>query len=387
LSRLVGLLADGRGTASVRSQAAYRAGFIASDLGDDAQTLALAQQALTEAQAGADGIGEIRARRVISSCLFGHRGDVAMARQHIETAIRLATEQDDDLLTAKCMLVLAEIVFVTGSLHDASERVQQILDGPAGTLPSIAMNAHAQLGDILRLRGCYADSRRETTKALALAESINSLSTVIGAHLDLADTESALGRFDDAAAHIAVAEELNPDTAHTWDAVFLIARADLALARGDDVEALRFVEQAAALEDESYSAGFQGVANVRYLGDAQLSVGNTNAALTAYRQLIAKATAAQDACRLAEGHEGYAATACALGNTDDAHQHLTAAREIRDRTHSQRLPRPAVDRLIATLEAEHTARVTSPPPPPADDDWRYMPNEGTDAQARSTSPT
>ena len=222
------------------------------------------------------------------------------------------------------------------------------------------------LGDILRLRGCYAAARAETTKALALAESINSLPSVIGAHLDLADIESAVGHFDDAAAHIAVAEELNPDTAYTWDAVFLIARADLASAREDNVEALHFVEQAAALEDESYSAGFQGVANVRYLGDAQLSVGNTNAALTAYRQLIAKAAAAQDACRLAEGHEGYAATACALGKSDEAHEHLTAAREIRDRTHSQRLPRPAVDRLIASLEAGHTTDATSAPPADCD---------------------
>ena len=61
---------------------------------------------------------------------------------------------------------------------------------------------------------------------------------------------------------------------------FLIARADLALARGDNVEALQLAEQAAALEDESWSAGVQGVANARYLGDAQLGVGNANDALT-----------------------------------------------------------------------------------------------------------
>ena len=176
--------------------------------------------------------------------------------------------------------------------------------------------------------------------------------TIVSAHLDLASIECADGRFEDCAAHIAIAEKLNPETAHTWECNFLIARADLALARGDNVEALQLAEQAAALEDESWSAGVQGVTNARYLGDAQLGVGNANDAPTTYQQLIAKATAAQYACRLAEGHEGSAAAESALGNNQDAHEHLAAAKEIRERTRSQRLPRPAVDRLLATLEAD-----------------------------------
>ena len=70
LSRIVGLLARGDGSPAARSQAAYSAGFIASHMGDDGATLALAEQALAEAQAGSDRLGEIRARRVISDCVF-----------------------------------------------------------------------------------------------------------------------------------------------------------------------------------------------------------------------------------------------------------------------------------------------------------------------------
>ena len=352
LSRIVGLLASGDGSPALRSQAAYRACFIASQMGDDGATLALAQQALAEAQAGSDRLGEIRARRVISSCLYNHRGDVARARQHIEEAIELATDEASDLLLAKCMLQLADIALYTGSLDEASDRIQQVLDGPAGSIPAIEMNARSLLSDIMYFRGSYAAARTATTKALALAESANSLTMIVSAHLDLASIECAAGRFEDCAAHIAIAEELNPETAHSLESNFLIARAALALARGDDVEALQLAEKARALEDESWSAGVQGVSNARYLGDAQLGVDNANDALNTYQQLIVKATAGHYAWLLAEGHEGSAAAELALGNHQDAHQHLAAAKEIRERIRSQRLPRPAVDRWLAALETE-----------------------------------
>jgi predicted ATPase/DNA-binding SARP family transcriptional activator len=358
LSRIVGLLSTGAGSASVRSEAAYFAGFIASDLGDDDQTLDLAEQALAEAQAGGDGVREAHARRVLCSCIFEHRGDLATARRHIETALQIATDEANDLLHAKCMLELANFELRTGSLDEASNRIQQVLDGPAGSDSFIEMYARGALGETLLNQGVYAAARTATTRTLALAESTNRLPTVIGAHLNLAAIECAAGADDDSAAHIAVAEELNPDTAHSWDPAFLIARTDLALARGQNAEALGLAEAAIALEDESYRAGVQGVANLRYLGDAQLAVGNSPDALATFQQLITRASDAQFACRLAEGHEGYAAAAEALGNSSDAHEHLTAAREIRRRTRSRRLPRPAVDRILLTLEGEPTAPVS-----------------------------
>ena len=183
------------------------------------------------------------------------------------------------------------------------------------------------LGTIHYDRGAYADARDATSRALALAESEHNPWLVIGVHLDLAAIECAAGALADSAVHLATAENLNPETAHGTDDAFLIARADLALARGDNVEALEFAEAAAALEDESYSAGVQGVANLRYLGDAQLGVGNATNALSTYQQLIVRAATGQYACRLAEGHEGCAAAAYALGDRNHALEHLAVAAE------------------------------------------------------------
>ena len=100
LSRLVGLLASGAGSADARSEAAYTAGFIAEDLGDDDQAVALWEQALAEALAGGDSLGEARARRMLSLCDFdtwrhrrgspAHRnGDTDLDREGQRCAPRL----------------------------------------------------------------------------------------------------------------------------------------------------------------------------------------------------------------------------------------------------------------------------------------------------------
>ena len=220
------------------------------------------------------------------------------------------------------MLELANFDLLAGSLDDARNRVEEILEGPAGSDPFIDMYAHGALGKILLNQGAYAAARTATKRTLALAESTNRLPIVIGAHFDLAAIEAAAGADDESAAHIAIATELNPDTAHTWDPVFLIARAELALVRGQNVEALGLAQAAMALEDESYSAGVQGGANLRHLGDAQLAVGNATEALATFQQLITRASEAQFACRLAEAHEGSAAALSTLGNNANAHEHL-----------------------------------------------------------------
>ena len=93
LSRIVTMLDSGAGSLSARSEAAYAAGFIAANfVGDVAEGVRLWEQALAEARAGADRLGEVRVRRVLSTCEF-LRGDVVAARQHLETAIPIATER------------------------------------------------------------------------------------------------------------------------------------------------------------------------------------------------------------------------------------------------------------------------------------------------------
>jgi hypothetical protein len=188
---------------------------------------------------------------------------------------------------------------------------------------------------------------------------VDNLSAVIGGHIGLAAIETAAGRLDDAAAHITTAASLKPETAHSWDVALLIARADLALAHGDEVEALRFSEAAAAIENASTHGDIQALFVLRSLGDAQLVVGKADEAVATYQKLSARASAAHAVCRLAEGHEGAAAAAIALGKPDDAQDHLAAATTIRQRTRSRRLPRPGVDRLLSILEAEPIASATS----------------------------
>ena len=80
-------------------------------------------------------------------------------------------------------------------------------------------------------------------------------------------------------------------------------------------------------------------------------------------QLIVHAGAIPAPCRLAEGHEGAAAAAHARGKLQAAHQHLAAATKIRQRTSTQRLPRPAIDDHLVAQEAERTGAAPLYPSP------------------------
>jgi predicted ATPase/DNA-binding SARP family transcriptional activator len=355
LTRLVGLLDGGAGSAAARSEAAYRAGFIVSYMGDDEQAIKLLEQALDDAVAGCDRPSEARARLVLAAFAYLLRGDVAGARQHIDTALRIATADAHVLLHGWGTLESARLYQVTGSLDQAIMCIDEVLGGPAGGLPSIEMNAHAMLGEILQDQGAYAEARIAFERALALAESEHNLSAAISVHLKLAPIDAATGKLNDASAHIATAEELHPDTAHSWEPVFQLARADLALARGRNAEALACAEAAATIETAVVQRRDFRNYQLRCLGDSQLALGRADDALITYQQLIARAGAAHHACRLADGYEGAAAATFVLGNSLTAFEHLATANDIRQRTNSRRLPRLVVDHILNTLVAAQPA--------------------------------
>lgn len=75
-------------------------------------------------------------------------------------------------------------------------------------------------------------------------------------------------------------------------------------------------------------------------------------ARTTFQQLIAAASTALYACPVAEGREGAAAAAIALGLFQDAHDHLAAADAIRQSTGSHRIPRSAVEQHLFGLNGE-----------------------------------
>ena len=178
----------------------------------------------------------------------------------------------------------------------------------------------------------------------------NSTSTTSFSPTSVSPRSNALsGNPDAAAAQIAFADKLCPDTATGWDPYFAVARADLALVRGDDASALAYAEQADNIDVGTDEPLFRcGI--LRRLGDAQLALDRHGDAAATFDQLIA--TADPFPCRRAEGHEGAAATALALEQLEAARNHLATATEIRHHTGSQRVRRPAVEQHLARLETE-----------------------------------
>ena len=163
---------------------------------------------------------------------------------------------------------------------------------------------------------------------------------IILANVMLVVIECAAGRVDEANAHFVAASDLNSETAGGWDPLFLLVRADLALAAGDPNEAVELAEAAVARSSHMCLAREYCV-SLRRLGDAQLAAGDPDRALATFRQLIARANAVPYPCRVAEGHEGAAAAANALGDRQTAQRHLAVAAEIRHCIGSRRIGRPS----------------------------------------------
>ena len=342
------LLDGGGGSAAARSEAAYCAGFIAFDMGDNAQSDELFERALTEAQDGGDRVGEVRARRVLSECAV-NAGDVTTSRRHLEAAIPIAMEDGNDLLHAHCVAALAQLLGATGELDEAEERIRGLLDGTMDSVSSVDIWAHGELGRVMFERGDYTRARACNARILDLFGSEPNLNLMLHTEFDLAKIECAAGNHDDAAAHIARAAELVPETSRGWDQAFAIAKADLAMRRGEWAQALANAEHADALTDPTVDA-FAQCDILRILGDAQLALDRRDDAIATFDRLIDLASAGFP-CRCAEGHEG-AAAAAIVDRPQDAHDHLATAVEIRQRTGSQRLRRAIIEEHLVHMEAE-----------------------------------
>ena len=193
LSRTVAMLDSGAGSLSARSEAAYAAGFIAANVvGDVAQGVRLWEQALAEARAGADRLGEVRVRRVLSTCEF-LRGDVVAARQHLETAIPIATAEGHELLHAYCGVALAQLLNAVGELDEATRQIESVLAGGAGSVVSAEIYARLELARTMFERGDYAQAVEATLRSLELAASHPAPQFELEAHLGLVELYCAVG--------------------------------------------------------------------------------------------------------------------------------------------------------------------------------------------------
>ena len=170
----------------------------------------------------------------------------------------------------------------------------------------------------------------------------------IYAQTGLAAVACATGDADAAEVHVEGIAALSPANTHGWDAGALGARAEIALVRGRDADALLLAAEAAALTDRDNNIADRCCALV-VLGSAQLACGEHDDALATYDELIAKASTMPMRCREADGQEGAAATCLALGRRQESIEHLAAATELRRITGSKRVPRRAVDEQLARL--------------------------------------
>ena len=184
-----------------------------------------------------------------------------------------------------------------------------------------------------------------------MAETLGESQAVILANVVLVAIECAAGRVDRANAHFVAASDLTCAAAGGWDPLFLIVRTDLALAAGDPGAAAELAELAVARAGHMCLVREYCV-SLRRLGDAQLAAGEPDRSLATFRRLISRADAVPYPCRVAEGHEGAAAAANALGDRQAAQRHLNVATEIRVRIGSRRLGRPAVEVHLADLAVD-----------------------------------
>ena len=249
------------------------------------------------------------------------------------------------------MLDVSELLLATGELDKASERIRAVLDGNIGTVASIEVKAHDLLSWVKFEHGDYAGARALNAKVQSVAVYHSMLHYSVLAHRGLAEIAWMTGNLDEADAQIALAEELNPDTARGADAALLRARAEVALRRNQPADALTIAQQATTLINPTHDK-FPYLFLLRVLGDAQLALNHHDDALTTFQRLIDHAGKAPYSGRLAEGHEGAAAAAAALGQRQDAHDHLAAATEIRHHTRSRRIRRPVVEQHLTRLEVE-----------------------------------
>jgi tetratricopeptide (TPR) repeat protein len=257
-----------------------------------------------------------------------------------------------------CLVSKAIVDTMTAEFDGAAEASEQVLESSFGSLGWTGPAARSNHGSIMFERGDTDRARSWLTDAIALAESLGDHGDALLGHLDLVVIECAAGRLDAAEAQFAAALELSPEADRGSDLELLVARAELALYGGEPTRAGELAEVALARAGEMDRA-HDRCRCLRRLGDAQLEAGDADRALTTFRMLVARARAAPYPCREAEGHEGAAAAAAALGRRRIAHRHLAAAAEIRDRVGTRRAGRPWLEQHLAALEAKAQQRQLS----------------------------
>jgi tetratricopeptide (TPR) repeat protein len=289
---------------------------------------------------------------------YAEAGDIPAARRHLEAAMELRTERHEEGLREFCLVSQMIVDVMTADLDAAAVAAEEVVHGRFGAAGWLGSTARFVLGQVMLERGDVGGARSWTDEACTLSESLGETAEAATFHLDLVSLEAAAGRLDAAEAHFLTALELLAEKERGTDLRLLSARSDLAMSGGDPTRAAELADAALARATE-LSMAVDRCHCLRRLGDARLAAGNPELALSTFQMLVARAGAAPYPCRVAEGHEGAAAAADALGRVRAAHRHLAAAEEIRRRTGTRRVGRPWIETHLARLEDEAGERQLS----------------------------
>jgi tetratricopeptide (TPR) repeat protein len=275
-------------------------------------------------------------------------GDVPGALQHIDTAIALARQQSADLLHGYCMMMKAELFIAVGDMDQARMLLQQVLDGPVGSVVAVESCTQGLVSRLNFEEGDYEAAIASGLRMLSVCESYG-FEVRVESHLLLAEAYCAQDNLDEAAAHLERARALCPPGPTVWDAQLLLPEVSIALCRGESSEALRLAERHFAWVDQAPNVLLQcGALGV--LGHAQLAAAKPEMAAETFQRLIGTAAVGPFPVRQADGHEGLAAALTALGHSDEAYDHLDTGTAIRQRATSRRVPRTPAEALLTRLQ-------------------------------------
>lgn len=126
-------------------------------------------------------------------------------------SLALFKELEDDLGTAMTNENIGSIYEDLEQFDLAYDYFSRAYDHLKGTGTEAEANVLNNLGDIFRKRGEYPSALEKTTLALELAIQINDLHQMESAYKDLSKAYALMGNFEQAHAHLLLAEQYNSD--------------------------------------------------------------------------------------------------------------------------------------------------------------------------------
>ncbi|MCS7061655.1 MAG: tetratricopeptide repeat protein, partial [Anaerolineae bacterium] len=247
------------------------------------------------------------------------RGHWEDAERHMRTALSLARRAQDDLVVAKVMEHLSTVLAARGLGKEADHLLDQALEiyqrlrltyQQTNVLDLLAQRADA--------RGDYAQAQQHYLKAIELAQASGNRNAEMVTRINLGISCDQMGDYAQALAHTQAALALCREFGAADHLATVLANLSLhahhngehALALGYAREATETAQRIQMPDIEAYGWEFQG--------HAQLALGDTEAAETAYRRALEIRQTLKQAILVFETRAGLARVALARGDIRSA---------------------------------------------------------------------